>query len=108
VSDDLVAFLRARLDEDERRARAALPRWDDDAMEWQDLGDEVYAHARWHDPARVLREVQADRAILAEYTAVRTLQGLTGVEKDGYRDWVLRICVAVYSDHEGYREEWKP
>jgi hypothetical protein len=66
---DLVAFLNARLDEDEARALKAREEWDTDHVryEWEDLPDEVFAHARTHDPGRVLREVEAKRFILAEY-----------------------------------------
>jgi hypothetical protein len=87
MTADLIAFLRARLDEDEQVVRAATP------GPWQDGGGYVTdtgphgpnaqitdygtqdgeqgsadsAHiARW-DPARVLAEVDAKRRILAEY-----------------------------------------
>jgi len=89
---DLVAFLRARLDEDEAAARAAR-RWfdrdweasqtqgrnfvsDDDGhpiLETFDDGEQgqvVTAHiARW-DPARVLADVAAKRVILDDYQLV--------------------------------------
>ena len=59
-------------------------------------------------PARVLREIEAKRAILGEYVAVRRLQELTDTEQDYYRDWVLCHLAAAWSDHPDYREEWKP
>jgi hypothetical protein len=94
MTADLVAFLNARLDEDEQVAQAALgvnemanarrgrpvARWEsrDDGSIW-DTSDtpairvrftwrrEAAHIARW-DPARVLAEVDAKRRILAAYT----------------------------------------
>lgn len=74
---ELVDFLRARLDEDEEIAKEAGER----SMEWRlvtplddaELGDawwlnppEKY-HAERHDPARVLAEVEAKRAVVDAY-----------------------------------------
>ncbi|MFD8710392.1 DUF6221 family protein [Streptomyces anulatus] len=91
--DDLVQFLRDRLDEDERAARLALgtnvmarvrrgqpaPRWvpspEEDAGIWDTDGIPrvkfVWARERdhivRHDPVRVLREVEAKRRLLGEH-----------------------------------------
>jgi hypothetical protein len=54
--DDLIAFLQARLDEDERSAHAWLPFGNPDAA--------ARDHIARHDPGRVLAEVAAKRAIL--------------------------------------------
>lgn len=79
MTDDLVAFLRARLDEDERVALDALP-----LGHWEVRGrHHVYKangppslppvasyaigeaeHIARHDPARVLADVAAKRAIV--------------------------------------------
>src|SRR6266576_4463664 len=86
---DLVAFLRARVDEDEAAARLAAREggtWtQDDPVRFpgaiSSLGGQVVydegapdenqaPHIARHDPARVLREVEAKRAILAEYAPV--------------------------------------
>ncbi len=64
-------------------------------------------HIARFDPARVLREVDAKRAILAEALAVRKLLDLTGGEEDRYREWVLRQMAAVYSDSEDFDPAWK-
>ncbi|MET9705357.1 DUF6221 family protein [Streptomyces griseus] len=100
--DDLVQFLRARLDEDEQAARAAT--WDEwDSAHWTarppqasyerytvadhlDDGvvvvtpenadaDGVGQHVARQDPARVLREVEAKRRILDE--VVPEMDGMT-------------------------------
>lgn len=94
MTEDLVAFLRARLDEDERTARWALDaefptcgRWDargpyGDSDRFGNIMSEMHAqiveedllwphanHIARHDPARVLAEVDAKRRILEQYEA---------------------------------------
>ncbi|WP_328862219.1 DUF6221 family protein [Streptomyces sp. NBC_00306] len=49
MSDDLVAFLRARLDEE------------------AELHPAIARHVAFHDPARVLRVIEAKRRILARH-----------------------------------------
>jgi hypothetical protein len=118
--DDLAAFLKARLDEDEAAASAASPGpWRLNAE-----GDEVLAvddvtvaeafalsgrqlratadHIARHDPARVLREVAAGRAILTAYWAASSQPEEGGLEA------AVRHLAVVYSDHRGYRAKWKP
>lgn len=83
MTDDLIAFLRARLDETERRARSAAgdyPEWTYD-RETFTVSSGAYAvasrrgdntplcdvdgeHIAANDPARVLRQVEAHRKIL--------------------------------------------
>ena len=64
----LVEFLKARLDEDERIAKAGSepggPVWPNSDSETRTPQME---HARRHDPARVLAEVEAKRRILDEH-----------------------------------------
>jgi hypothetical protein len=130
MSGDLTAFLRARLDEDEAEAKATA---DADAEFWADVkGDGT--HFGLHDPARVLREVAAGRAILGlhhptqphpefgfTYPGAAKFCGYDGPgdnwqaehEPDHFPDalwpcWTVRLLAAVYSDHPGYRPEWKP
>ena len=101
--DDLVAFLAARLDEDEAAARAAEPFYEDRDLvsEMVHIGfdAEVPQHAERHDPARVLREIAAKRAILAEMSA-SWRQSWTAAFT------TLYAIAAVWSDHPGYRQEW--
>ena len=93
---DLVAFLRARLDEDERIAR------DGEGACWHvDYCDEdgpVFM-ARF-DPARVLREVEAKRRIVgwADSPAL----------PDAEYFYVLTALALPYADHGDHREEWRP
>ena len=96
--DDLTVFLRARLDEDEARHKDAY--MDGRLVEYS---------------ARVLREVEAKRAIVRRYE-----RGAGGElpEWQAGRELivaglaillgVLRDLAAVYSDHPDYRQKWKP
>jgi hypothetical protein len=94
MSDDLIAFLRARLDEDEAIARGATVgpwRVNDEAFAETIYGpsnEAVVAGGRWggeapvfdstedaihiarHDPARVLAEVEAKRELLKLHRSV--------------------------------------
>jgi hypothetical protein len=97
--DDLLAFLRARLDEDEAAARAAPPGpWRIkygtphaplhpgyrpgallDARDMELVSDKYgevgpqHEHFARHDPSRVLRDVEAKRRILDTYEEAREL-----------------------------------
>lgn len=82
--DDLLAFLRARLDEDEQTAQRATARQRGGGS-WTCHDSGVYdasgltvvkrlvpvhqEHIARHDPARVLAEVGAERLIIAPYVA---------------------------------------
>lgn len=118
MSEDLIAFVRARLDERERVADMAS----EGAAEWRtwtqtdpeyepgrieddgggvvvyDEGRPTYAqaaHIAMHDPAWVLRDVEAKRKILALYDA-----------NGGQWIWALRALAALDADHPDYKQEW--
>lgn len=71
-------------------------------------------HIVRHDPARVLREVVAKRAILAEYPAGFSLDANYVVVRIGGRDMsarppsavFVRALASAYSDHPDYQKEW--
>jgi hypothetical protein len=158
--DDLVAFLQARLDEDEQWALAASapypyadgepgvpqagvrwqwvegPDWEptqpDPAVDefvaepgmacnlvsvetWPaggrmmrrrfateiiELDSAAAGHIARHDPARVLREVEAKRQMLAFHDRAHP--------HDGDPCTTQRLLVLPYADHPDYRPEWKP
>jgi hypothetical protein len=118
--DDLLAFLRARLDEDERLAQRAEPVFD--AHSWKldevqhDYYDELAPHIARQSPARTLREVEAMRRIIESYvTAQAKADRLVGEDDtvEAGRAWrsgalleVLRVLALPYADHEDYRKEW--
>lgn len=93
---ELLAFLNARLDEDERHLKSN-------------------AHHLW--TKRPLREVAAKRAVIAMHDELwrlyRTFEqaGEPGPISLGRAQglWrAVRLVGAVYSDHPDYRPEWKP
>ena len=145
----LIAFLAARLDEDEAAAEAAA---EDDGADWfanakegwdadersvmytgpstlrpggtwdypvcRSLSVGAAEHIARHDPARVLREVEAGRTILAEHFAEDRGESLPGADcgvcyyigtpgsPAGWPCRTLRALAAVWSDHPDYDQEW--
>lgn len=110
--DDLVTFLRAQLDEDERVANAAPgPEWRTDRDECCVITDEdtvlethgmfdreaTVMHAARHDPARVLLEIKAKRQIIRWWEQWSGGQDLEP----------LLLLAQPYSDRPGWREEWR-
>jgi hypothetical protein len=106
---------------------------------WRGLtveGPELAAHIAVHDPARVLREIDADRALIDEYSrlldadaahqreAARLAEAgddadviqLAALRREAdYLPAMLHVLerwakrkAAVYADRPGYREEWRP
>ena len=118
--DDLIAFITARLDEDEAAAKLAAREggtWAQadpggmDSGSIFSLGGQVVcdvgapdeyqaAHIARHDPARALREVAFKRAILA--------QREHGPAGSPVLTNALYQLAAVYSDHPDYRPWWSP
>ena len=93
--DDLIAFLAARLDEREHFAK---------------IGRLAQKHRE-----RLLREVEADRALLANFAEICQLDDDDTPQERAVRmavSEVMRMLILdrarVYSDHPDYRPEWKP
>lgn len=126
---DLVEFLRARVDEDAAYARCAMWEGSDNRADWSlpcsatvDVGgDTFYAgdrdvaqHVARHDPARVLAEVAAKRAIVALHgerdgeCMSCAYGGGFSVRYDDHPCDTLRHLAAVYAGHVDYRAEWAP
>jgi hypothetical protein len=124
--EDLVQWLSAQFEEDERIARRAgdsfrqigetgviIATEGDRAEEcasanWAGVAEHIVAQ----DPARVLREIDAKRRILAEvYPEVAKAEEMiqdewhSGGDTDGD---LLRLLALPYADRPGYREEWRP
>jgi hypothetical protein len=109
---DLVEFLRARLDDDKRIAEAASepggPHWPNSDIE---IRTPQMEHARRHDPARVLAEVEAKRRIVEAFEADDNRERYGGCGDDcewKALDYALRLLALPYADHPDYRPEWKP
>ncbi|MFD7746716.1 DUF6221 family protein [Streptomyces sp. NPDC059698] len=119
--DDLVQFLRDRLVEDQREAAAASPGpWhvDAEADEVLAVDDIVVAegfalsgrqlrattrHIARHDPARVLREVEAKRQLI-DWVLRWPMRPAPPSSVDG----VLERLALPYSDHPDYQDTWRP
>ena len=135
--DDLVQFLRDRLDEDETIAREAahyeaghwttkdgypvsvadeLPEAADTfervvAFDEGSPSEEQAAHIARHDPARVLAEVEAKRLALDHYTELQRLaKGGVAIYRTaaGAVGVQVQIMAMPYADHPAYKEAWRP
>jgi hypothetical protein len=140
VTADLIAWLRAQLDEDERMATTAAKlaglRWRVEPYEpsepgafptgvWiqeDGPGDMVHGvavasgsfvadHIALHDPARVLADITAKRAILARHDGF-ACAGCEARQLDEdeplSRCTLVRLLASVYAARPGYRQEWAP
>jgi hypothetical protein len=146
---DLVEFLRAALDEDERVARMAMGgskgRWTMDfdrdmgvvfddrqdviVLDEDDPIENQLSHIARHDPARVLAEVAAKRAIVELHSPTNeeehgSPQGFLGGGRYGYIEpacitcgtfdeyavpWpcdTIKALAQPYAGRPGWREEW--
>ncbi|MDX2667408.1 DUF6221 family protein [Streptomyces stelliscabiei] len=67
-------------------------------------------HAARHDPARVLREVEAKRSIIEQHEryAAERRRMMGGWDPQSDDSPILAALAAVYADRPGYREEWRP
>jgi len=118
MADDLTAFLTARLDEDEAAAGriAAMIERQNMGGAWGSsgppvTGNTVTINTAWL-PDRVLREVAAKRAIVAEYDRLNAAyeafrHGANQAAMLAAQTAVEHLA-AVYSGHPDYRQEWAP
>lgn len=144
--DELIAFFAARLDEIEQAARAAAgPGWhlegltclvftrapDVRGIAWCDNGRDGdaanAAHIAANDPASVLADVAADRALIAilqvaqefsdQMFASANPEGIASGEVLGHRmraatqvltmENVIKVRAARFSAHPQWRPEWR-
>ena len=126
MTDDLAAFLRARLDEDETTVAAAeaFDAWWPAHAVRHNSRSPVAAReafmAGWDaSRARALREAAAKRAILDGYEVTRqrydSREEMGDLAADRHRagevfglKFAVQVLGAVYSDHPDYRQEWAP
>lgn len=145
---DVIAFLAARCDEfDAAAKRAGGYRWESDVEALkadhgphgvEQIGEfwktpdgpangyvsdpASAAHTALHDPARALREVEADRRLLDLYERAKQYRDrvfaqpeplsisdeMRAVTQMMALEQVMRLRAAIWSDHPDYRQEWKP
>ncbi|MFG3127379.1 DUF6221 family protein [Streptomyces tendae] len=122
--DDLVQWLRAQLDDDERTARAATPGpWKQSGIGeygWgvsfsvpgtgveaadSDQGRPDADHIARHDPTRVLREIDAKRRTLIRCEEALLSANPMLVHFAKQTAWEM---AQPYADRPGYRDEWRP
>lgn len=133
---DLVTFLLERLDEDESAAQrtqpgpwmavpAAMPGEVEVRHQMLDGRPDVAVavatthglycagsdaeHIARYDPARVLAELEAKRAIVAQCAPLLD-EAPCDVDAAGadLADDVLRLLALPYAEHSDYQQEWKP
>lgn len=112
--DDLVTWLRAQLDEDERVARDALHRQTTSRRMIRGEMVEVkigtpreWLLSAW-PPERVLREVEAKRLLLREVISVVRNMDTDRIGDEPEAPVLLRLLALPYADRPGYRDEWRP
>ncbi|WP_329390218.1 DUF6221 family protein [Streptomyces sp. NBC_01716] len=110
MTADLGAFLQARYDEDEAAARVATPGpWgpsgksviDGDGIAFVEAPRRDAAHIARHDPARVLRGIEAKRRVVGRINSHAAGMGVDEVHGD-----VLRALAAEYADHPDFDPSW--
>ena len=112
---EILAFIAARLDEDEARA-PRISFFIEEHPEVYDKDPTIQARRRQRD--RVLREVAAHRAILHECQVAIQDRDTARERRDDtmelYFELKVRALVfavetlaGIWSDHEAYREEWR-
>jgi Family of unknown function (DUF6221) len=117
----LLEFLEARLAEDELMANAAI----EGTADWHVLysyrdvkdgdghyvvlADSLYptaeqaAHIAWHSPARVLRQCEAGRVLIAELLRLEAVADQPGRDA---METALRALASVRSGHADFDRSW--
>ena len=108
---NIIEFLDARLAEDEQLAREShsiLLLIGNDTRVLVEGSDErnTYRFIERFNPARVLREVAAKRALIAQFVNQSCMSCSSTVGGDDIGDCVARLLAAAYSDHPDFNPEW--
>ncbi|MFE1949991.1 DUF6221 family protein [Streptomyces sp. NPDC059524] len=110
--DDLVQWLRAQLDEDERVNQSL--------EDWHAMGCESIPVAGYNGPfpcdcgvpGRIEREIDAKRQMLGYlFPALEQTDQLIEGEWNGHDDLagkLLSLLALPYADRPGYRDDWRP
>ena len=102
--DALVAFLLARLDEDEAAARTVL--LDREFLPFESVM-QTADHGARHGPLRVLRDVAAKRAVVEKYRDGLQAQpdGFHGGQLD-VAEALIAALASVFAEHPDFNPEW--
>lgn len=101
---DAIAFVRARLDDDEREVREGT------------LHDDphLYSYGRRPESKRTLAEGRgreaAERVEKRNLIAIESQRRIVCRYADGdpTAEWVVRLIAALWAAHPDYRDEWAP
>lgn len=109
VTDDVVAWLREQLDEDEARTRKLLANAQQTALTLQDprhLGKFIPGWHDWPDVEQMctdrLREIEAKRRMINSECSFYPLGADIPVSR------ILKLLALPHAGRTGYREEWRP
>jgi hypothetical protein len=111
--DELVTWLRAHLDDDERKVAAmereetrvrTAPIFQGHPPDWLAGVDIFVSSTRWR------AEVDAKRRMLAHIGMVVLSPGREALPAEyvAQMDWFLRLLALPYAVRDGWREEWRP
>lgn len=117
VIPDLVAFLHARLQDDWNHARDAMTndgQWRaertvvvlDTGAEIQDVYLGPADHIARFDPARIVAEVAAKRALVDTFEAAIRVKAPVAYRVGLHK--AVALLASVYHEHADYRAEWQP
>ncbi|MFI7607700.1 DUF6221 family protein [Micromonospora sp. NPDC049366] len=108
--DDLIIWLRAQLDEDERIARASLSAFGvadtDQTPVWPD--HVTYGGAVELNAAEAYLDTFRPHRVLAEVDAKRRIVDNCAWVLKGEACLTLRLLALPFADRPGYRDEWRP
>lgn len=102
ATQSLADWLLERIAEDERRWAAEKATVSDKRVRRMFLNSAEYLVV---DPARVLAQCAAHRAIVEEHRLDGDVCAMCGWQ-DERGCPTLRALASIYRDHEGFREEW--
>lgn len=109
----VVEFLKARLDEDERRCMSVPGgHFQVQALDEGNGGGEEEAVQQYYhrfQPEWMLRDIAAKKALITEWRSYGDIQDPYDDEQVTGRALLtaMKLLTAAYSDHPDYRPEWK-
>jgi hypothetical protein len=104
----IIGFLNARYDEEAREARA-LDHGHWNAVAESGARDQTTENFLLrHDPARVLREIAAKRALVEQWADRYDDNPYSASHEIADARDVLHTLASVYTNHPDYQQKWAP